>query len=62
MSKQRLAATQVLTILQDLPSNCSGDDYSANETEEIVNSTVGRAGKFELSASDSCDDEPDPPA
>ena len=62
MSRQKLGAAQVLTILQDLQPDCSGDGYSANETEEIVNSTVGRVGKFELSASDSCDDEPDPPA
>ena len=42
MYRQRLAATQALTILQDLPSDWSGDENYNSETKEMMNYTVAR--------------------
>jgi len=44
MCRQRLVAAQALAILQDLPSDCSGDEDSDSETKEMVNSTVAGVG------------------
>ena len=62
MSRQKFAAAQAFEILQDLSSDCSGDEDSGSKNEEMINSTVARVGKFELTSSDSSNNEPDPPA
>ena len=59
MSGQNFAAAQVLEILQDLPSDCSGDKDSGSQNEEIINSTVARVEEFKVLPSDSIDNELD---
>ena len=54
MYRQKFAAAQALEILQNLPSDCSGNENSGSEmNKEMIDSTVAGAGEFELSSSDS---------
>lgn len=57
MSRQRMAARRALEVLQDLPSDCSGDDGSDSETEAMVNAAVASIPAGESESSDSSDDE-----
>ena len=37
ISWQKFVATQALKILQDLSSDCTGDEDSGSENEEMIN-------------------------
>ena len=58
MSRQRIAESRALEILQNLPSDCSDNDGSDNEINPVVNAALASVPAVESDESDS-DDEVD---
>ena len=59
MSRQRRAAAHARARLQNLHSDCSDDEDTASETEDMANSEVAGVEEFDSSSSDFRDDELD---
>ena len=58
MSRQRIAVSRALEILQNLPSDCFDNDGSDSEINPVVNATLASVPVVESDESDS-DDEAD---
>ena len=56
MSRQRIASSRALEILQNLPSDCSDNDGSDNEIDPVVNAAFTSVPVVESEESDSDDD------
>ena len=58
MSRQRIAASRALEILQNFPSNCSDNDGADSEIDPVVNAALANVSAVESDKSDS-DNEAD---
>ena len=56
MSTQRIAASRVLEILQNLFSDCSDNDSSDSEIDPVINAAVASVPAVESDKSDSNDE------
>ena len=59
MSRQRIAASRALEILQNLPSDCSDNDGSDSEIDPVVNAALASVPAVESDVSDSNDEADD---
>ena len=58
MSRQRIAASRALEILQNFPSNCSDNNGADSEIDPVVNAALANVSAVESDKSDS-DNEAD---
>ena len=59
MSRQRIAASRALEILQNLSSDCSDNDGSDSEIDPVVNAALASLPAVESDESDSHDEADD---
>ena len=59
MSRQRIAASRALEILQNLPSDCSDNDGFDSEIDPVVNAALASVSAVKSDESDSNDEADD---